>query len=545
MIRVRLVAALVTVAIIGLTIFRHSPAEIASPTSRAEFDGAAAFDTLRAFVADGAPRAVGSTGHLAARERLRMALVSLGCEVIEQPFMARGWSRTAVEMMNLLVRLRGTEAGSTRPAVLVSAHYDSVAAGPGAGDNAAGVACALEIIRALTASPTERDVIVLFPDGEEIGLHGARCFVTEHPMWKDVVGVVNLDARGSDGPIYVFEVGADGPAHAAMLSSVALPAHSTSLAAEAYRRMPNGTDFTMYSRGGSPGFNLAFIGSPRNYHTAQDTVENLDARTVNQLGQSALALVRALAARDSTMHTAAVMRPAVWFDVYGWFIVRWPAWLSDCAALGSLVWIGMALRIKRRMSAASVIGSLIGSLGVASGLALAITLGSLVSLALSRTTVVDFPWPAASIWWGDAILLLMGAVAMLVPSRIIARHRRTRRAPDCANSDAWFGGWLVMALLSLAVAYVAPGAVHPFLLPTICAALLTALALWRRWSTFDVCAVVTGSVAVLIWAPLEPALADAFGLSLGGVTALRGALVMIAFRPIFDGDPATSSGHAA
>jgi len=107
--------------------------------------------------------------------------------------------------------------------------------------------------------------------------------------------VVNLDARGSDGPVYIFETGSHGGAHAAFLSALNVPARTTSLAAEAYRRMPNGTDFSVYMWGGRAGFNLAFIGSPRNYHTAGDTMDALDARTMNQMGTSALALVRALA----------------------------------------------------------------------------------------------------------------------------------------------------------------------------------------------------------------------------------------------------------
>ena len=49
-------------------------------------------------------------------------------------------------MQNVVARLEGTEQG---PAVLLAAHYDSVAAGPGASDDGTGAATVLEIARAL------------------------------------------------------------------------------------------------------------------------------------------------------------------------------------------------------------------------------------------------------------------------------------------------------------------------------------------------------------------------------------------------------------
>ena len=95
---------------------------------------------------------------------------------------------------------------SGKKALMLCAHYDSVPTGPGASDNAAGVAVVLETLRALKAGPPlERDVIALFPDGEENGFHGSRLFVDEHPWAKDVSVVLNFDARGNSGPSIMFE----------------------------------------------------------------------------------------------------------------------------------------------------------------------------------------------------------------------------------------------------------------------------------------------------------------------------------------------------
>ena len=97
---------------------------------------------------------------------------------------------------NIVARWRGSGPAGKK-ALLLSAHYDSVARGPGAGDDASGVAAILESLRALKAGPApERDVIILINDGEEVGLFGADVFADEHPWAKDVGVVLNFDARG-------------------------------------------------------------------------------------------------------------------------------------------------------------------------------------------------------------------------------------------------------------------------------------------------------------------------------------------------------------
>ncbi len=112
------------------------------------------------------------------------------------------WRR---EVRNIVARWRGTGPAGKK-ALLLSAHHDSVRYGPGAGDDAAGVAAILEGLRALKAMPApERDIIVLIDDGEEVGLYGADVFAAEHP-WADDVGVVlNFEGRGNFGPSFMFE----------------------------------------------------------------------------------------------------------------------------------------------------------------------------------------------------------------------------------------------------------------------------------------------------------------------------------------------------
>ena len=95
-------------------------------------------------------------------------------------------------------------------AILLMAHMDSVAAGPGASDDASGVATILETIRALKSgtSPAGHPVIALFSDGEEMGLLGADLFLTDDTRRAQVGVVVNAEARGNQGPSYLFQTSA-------------------------------------------------------------------------------------------------------------------------------------------------------------------------------------------------------------------------------------------------------------------------------------------------------------------------------------------------
>ncbi len=71
-----------------------------------------------------------------------------------------------------------TLAGGSGPALLVGAHFDGVAAGPGAADNATGVAIVLAAARFLsTVENRQRPVIFALFDQEELGLVGSKAYV--------------------------------------------------------------------------------------------------------------------------------------------------------------------------------------------------------------------------------------------------------------------------------------------------------------------------------------------------------------------------------
>jgi hypothetical protein len=98
------------------------------------------------------------------------------------------------------------------------------------------------------------DIVFVFTDGEEAGLLGAEAFAAEHPLAARGGVVLNVEARGTGGPVIMFET-ANG--NASLVDVFAGAAHpvGTSFAVEIYRILPNDTDFSVFLRirPGAPG----------------------------------------------------------------------------------------------------------------------------------------------------------------------------------------------------------------------------------------------------------------------------------------------------
>ena len=247
------------------------------------------------------PHPIGSAEIVRVRDHLLARVNGLGLEVSlrsgEGVRDAAKWSPRATAVgavQNIVATLPGTDRDA--PAVLVMSHYDTVHNSPGAADDSAGVAAALEIARALKAGPTPaRDVIFLFTDGEEPGLLGAEAFFARDPLRDHVGVVINMEARGDAGRAAMFQTGPDSGDLIGVYARAAHQPTANSLAAAVYQRMPNDTDFTHALRKGLPGLNFAFIDDQLAYHTPLATPDHLNQGSLQNLGDQALPVVRALA----------------------------------------------------------------------------------------------------------------------------------------------------------------------------------------------------------------------------------------------------------
>ncbi len=518
--------AIVLAAILaGLLVYaaslRYAPPEPLPATGPTEqFSGARAHATLERVLQGTTPHPAGSDEATAVRERILKELADAGIAArVQRGFACSGWSCAFVS--NVVGELKGT----TEEAVLLASHYDSVPAGPGAGDDGAGVAVLLEVARALRAAAREgRSVLFLFDEGEEDGLLGARAFVTD-PDFARVRAVVNVDARGNGGPALLFETNA---ANAVVVRAIAakLPRPLTSSAlAPLASLMPNGTDFTVFKQA-SPallGANLALLGDIGTYHTPLDVTASVSPGSLQAAGDGVLGLARAFA-------EGAPSGPerVAWFDVLGLAVVRWPvAWSTAlaCAAL-ALVVLATALRFRRKRVTPMELVRGIGALP----LMLACT--TAVSVSLTSTLMSSGVLPAAWTANGPLAMAAMWATGLALAGAAAAALGRD------LGEGLFCGIWGTLGVAGLALSLASPDLSYLVVFPTLVAG---AVGVATAWSTRDdvgdgalLCAaLLPGLALVVVAAPLLLLLYAAMGLQSAPAGALLGGAVALTFAPAY------------
>lgn len=406
----------------------------------------------------------------------------------------------------------GTLTGRTRePALLLSAHYDSVPSAPGAGDDGAAVAGLLEAARALAASgQLERDVMFAFLDGEEELMLGAAAFCRAETAPRRIGLVANFDARGNRGAATLVGT---SPGSSALLGEL-LGGLSHPIVNSFYPSvasvLPNATDAEIYQRCGFEALSFAFADGFESYHRGTDTPERLDARSLQHHGSYALDIARRFASTGSTL--APVQHGGiVFFDVAGLWVVRYSALLARC--LGAALVMATVVVLARRVRAAELtwgaLGRALGSTLVGALAAVACGAGVAHLLGMGWREWLDYvhaPGLAAC-----AAGVTTGVLVWLIG--VLVRRERLevpRLGPLL--------GWVLLAGLSAAVA---PGLSHLFTWPA--AALLVATSLPTRAAVGRASARALASLlAVLFLTPVAYAL-----IVVVGAPGVAGALLCL------------------
>lgn len=400
------------------------------------------------------PHPMGSAAHRVVQEYLVKQLAEAGLEPQVQSATVvtdKGTPLQVANVQNVVARLKGTGGGK---AVLLVAHYDSVLNSFGASDDGMAVASLLETLRALkTAAPLKNDVIILFTDGEENGLLGARAFVAEHPWARDAGVVLNFDARGNSGPVIMFETTENNGWLIEQFAGASPFPMAHSLSYEIYRLLPNDTDLTVFKRAGMSGLNFANIDGINHYHTPMDNVAGVDQDSMQHQGSYALALTRRLGNLDLTQTKE---RNAIYFDLFGRFLVRY----------SSALVIPLTIAISVLFLAVVIAGVRRGKL---TGRGIAVGFGSLFVSVLLASLLGWLLWKAVwlirpSIEATQSRLLLLGLLALAIAATFavyaLVRNRVTLQDLATGALCWWF-------LLMLVTTFFLPGASFIFHWPLL------------------------------------------------------------------------------
>lgn len=487
------------------------PAPLGHDAPSNTFSALRARDALARILGDGSPHPTGSAANAAVRDRVVVEFARLGLAAQVQRRFVCG-TATCATIENIIVRL----PGATRErAVLLSAHYDSVAAGPGAADDGAGVAALVEVARALKAGPPlPRDVWLLVNDGEELGLLGAEAFVRE-PEFANVTSVVNLEARGTTGASLLIETQPGNAAIVAAAGRALARPGGTSLDYEIYKTLPNDTDFTVYRREGRSGVNFALAQGAARYHTPLDNLAQLDPGSLQHHGDNMLAMTRELAAAEGDLK-----RPhdAVFFGLSDQAMVSWP--VGGNPALLLLGVVGWTLLVARLVRAEQLrpLPLLGAAIGVLVALAVVAGLGFAAHALLDALGATPAPWTAQ-----ESSLVATFALLAVATMALLARPMsRWFRMPAVAVASL-----LPFALVAVGAVLVLPGASHVGLLPLI-AGVLAGHAWPRRPVLWAGLAAV---VAALLWFPYVADSYAAIGDPGLPITSLLMGLVLLPLLP--------------
>ncbi len=328
-----MILIIVTLIVVTLVMIVQTlpPSPLPTNVPASEFSAERAAEHIRLIAQQ--PRPTGSLANAAARNYILAKLKELNLETETQ---------RDGNLENLVARIAGTRSAE---AVLLTAHLDSVAEGPGATDDGSGVAVLLETARALAAEgPLPNTVMFLFTDFEEGGSVGARMFIANHPWARDVRVVIGFDAGGLSGPGVLSTTSANNGWLIRQLAQ-ADPYFVGSSAITALA--DSSTDFGhAFKATGFSGF--AFdIYWDRRIHTPEDNIENVDLSSLQQQGYHALSLARHF---STLMRLADPQEPdAVYFSVLRlWTVTYPPLWVVPLALVTAGIFCGVIVFGLRR-----------------------------------------------------------------------------------------------------------------------------------------------------------------------------------------------------
>jgi hypothetical protein len=434
-----------------LVLYQQTPPRPVAANAPADvFSSGRAMENLRTIAQK--PHPIGSPEHEAVRAFILQQLAALGLQTEVQTTTGRGLINGrpgSVAVNNIIAILKGSGGGR---ALLLAAHYDTVAASPGASDDGAGVATLLETARALKSGPPLRnDLIFLFSDGEETGLLGAEAFL-QHPLAKQVALALNFEARGASGPSVMFETSDNNAWLIDEFAAAAPYPNGNSVAYEIYRLMPNSTDMQVFKEAGIAGLNFAYFDGVSRYHSSTDDLQSISEASLQHHGTYALALARRFG--NAPLDTPSSGN-AVYFDLLGRRLVhystRWvlPSTVLITFIFAAITWFG-ARRGKVTLPGVAL-GFLSFIAAVFSALGFGLLAWGVIGFVFNRKASPGGVYFAA-------FVLLTAVIAFVL-------YRRSSRKAAIQNlALGALAGWLLLLVIT---SLLAPGSSYLFFWPLL------------------------------------------------------------------------------
>lgn len=424
------------------------PSPPATPTATG-FDAHRAVARLARILGPQRPHPVDSAEDDAVRTRLIAEMRAVGLEPrVTDRFACNSFARSRTIACARVRNLVATIGSGQGRSLLLSAHYDSTFAGPGAADAGIGVATLLETAALLRGRPLRRPVTFLINEGEEMGLLGARDFVDNDPSPSRYDTLLNFEARGVTGPAAMFETSQPNAIPiAAYAQAVGRPA-ANSLMTDLYRLIPNSTDVAVFQAEPWAILNFAIIGNETRYHSPGDNLAALDRGSLQHMGDQALALTLDLTGRE----LAPAGGQKIYADFLGLQLIVLPL-LAGLILLGALILFFLVAAWRRQAFGRPLLATAAAMLGAP---ALAWVGAAVLGLIRSGDYWRGHPIVIETAVYGSALAAGLAAFALI--------------AADVDRTRLRAAFWLLFLVGGAAITAIAPGGAIFFLLPPIIAA---------------------------------------------------------------------------
>lgn len=473
-----------------------------------------------------APHYLGNSAHQEAQNYIVEELKKLGLRPTIQEGFAIGDLGNLTKPQNIIAKIKGSEDGK---ALLLLSHYDSSAhSSLGASDAGSGVVTILEGVRAFIAQKKlpKNDIIICFTDAEELGLNGANLFVDEHPWAKDIGLVLNFEARGSGGNSYMFIETNDKNSNLVNEFIKANPEYpvTNSLAYSIYKLLPNDTDLTVFRKHGNiDGFNFAFIDDHFDYHTANDTWQNLDLNTLQHQGSYLMPLLSHFA--DADLNALKSDKDFLYFNTPIFKMVKYPFnWNYPMIGLCIVLFIILLVyaRKRKRLNSAEI-GSGFLALIISIGLAGVLSFGlwKLITVVYPEYQDMLHGFTYNGYYYIGAAVLLAVAVFFKVYSIFDTQEQM----PSIMVAPLFL--WIAICIG--AVLYL-PGAGYFTIL--VLFALLSFFVMINQKRPFAILMVLLGLPSIFILVPFISSFPVALGLEILFVSAALTVLLCVLLLPV-------------
>lgn len=270
---------------------------VAAQSKAPSFDGGRAYEHVRRLVAFG-PRPAGSAALAETRTYLASELQRLGLKAQEQPFEA-ATPLGARSMVNVFTRIPGK-----RPErIILAGHYDTKFfrefSFVGANDGGSSAAFLLEMARVLKDRPNPFTIELLWLDGEEAMLpdwgetgkdntYGSRHYVNDarrSGTLASIKALILVDMIGDRRLVVKRE------ANSTRWLADAIWAAAAEIGAAEFSSLPTGSiddDHIAFLKAGVPAVDIIDLDYQPYWHTAQDTLDQISARSLEVVGQVVL-----------------------------------------------------------------------------------------------------------------------------------------------------------------------------------------------------------------------------------------------------------------